>query len=589
MKIKKLCIKKYKSLWDISLELDEDLNVFVGKNNSGKSNIIDALVFLSHLIKKGEARNTYSQYGGYEEIVFGKKEKEEITFNLEFILSPDEKHSLWQELGLAISEDEFQKALNKISYLIRLNENDIMVEEVHLWYNEKDIIYAKGSHRGGVYYREILDDFKKGLMQGNWGLISHGGRSPASSILFGLPFSPGDPEEKLLLFIRHFISSFVLLAPIRRSPERQTVLGIFELNSFGENLPQVLNSLASSNRKLFEKIINSTMKIIEEIEEIKSPLKEGTQETYISIVEKSFTKEFNWKNIASGTKEALFLTTLLHTTRKGSLLMIEEPELHLHAEALWKLLSLFKKVCKEDDKQMIITTHSPMIIDFLPFEKIFIVTKENGMTKVASLREGKECETMLFQAGIPKSWLLQHKLPLFLLIVEGREDVKIWRKFLERRNVDLTKIRIVSPEDAGGGKKSIEIGKFLKKARIPIPFMIIQDSDNRKKEKEEELKKAGFTPNEYYVLSRKEIEDYLLDSKAISEITGKDIQEIEMQIKNTKGAGKEKLESLFKLLGLSKPDESMKELLAFRVEISEEISSIINRINEIISKIFEFY
>jgi predicted ATPase len=589
MKIKKLCVEKYKSLWNVSLELNDDLNVFVGKNNSGKSNIIDALVFLSHLMRGGEARSVYSEYGGYKEIIFGKNVKEVISFNLEFAFSHDDISFLFQELNLApdIPLDKFEETLDKISYQLQLEENRIASEEVHLYYDKKDIVYAKGIYRDGMYHCDLIENFRESVMRGNWKLASVGGSSPAHSILTEpLRHSPIKPEENLLLLVQKFISSFASLAPVRQSPEKQTVLGTFQLSFSGHNLPQVLNSIASSNRKLFDKIIDSAGKIIEEIEEVKSPLKKGTQETYVSVVEKAFKDtEFNWKNVASGTKEILFLVTLLHTTPKGSLLMIEEPELHLHAEALGKWLLLVEKICKEDDKQMMVTTHSSTLIDFLPFEKIFTVVKEKGETKVAPLKEGKNFESMLIQAGVSKSWLLQHKLPSFLLVVGGREDVKIWNKFLDRQGIDLTKIRVVRSD---GEKKDIAIGKFLKKARIPIPFMIIQDSDNKRKEKEEVLKKAGFTQDEYYILSRKEIEDYLLDPKAISTIIGRDIQEVERQIKKARGEGKEKLENLFMLLGLSKPDESMKELLASRVEMQEEILSVINKIREISSKSTNF-
>ncbi|MEM2969352.1 MAG: AAA family ATPase [Candidatus Bathyarchaeia archaeon] len=584
MKIRKLHIEKYKSLSNIDLQLNKDLNLFVGKNNSGKSNIIDALVFLSRLAQGRDVVSIFSEYGGYKEIIFGKKLKEKIAFNLEFDFSKEDLSFLFHELNLApeISLDKFREALSKSSYSLQLEENRIALEEVHICYDKNDIIYAKGSYRDEMYHCKIIENFRECVIKGNWKLTELGGRSPAISIL-SVPtmHSPIRVEESLLLFLQKFISSFIPLAPVRHSPEAQRALGTFRLNPSGDNLPQVLNTIASSNRRLFEKIMSSAGKIIEEIEEIRSPLKEGTQDTYVSIVEKAFKDtEFSWRNVASGTKEILFLATLLHTTPKGSLLMIEEPELHLHADAIKKLLSLATKVCQEDDKQIIITTHSPTLIDFLSFEKIFTVVKEDGETKIEPLKEGKDFEDTLLQAGIPKSFLLMHKLPLFLLIVESREDVKIWNKFLNREGIDLMKVRVVSSGEPGGGNKDMEMGKFLKRARIPIPFMVIRDSDNKKQEKEKELEKAGFKQNEYYVLSKKEIEDYLLDPEAISGIVGRTVEEVKKQMEKAKGEGKEKLENLFKLLELSKPDEGVKELLASRVKIPQETLSIIDKIRK---------
>ncbi|GAI11958.1 unnamed protein product, partial [marine sediment metagenome] len=232
-----------------------------------------------------------------------------------------------------------------------------------------------------------------------------------------------------------------------------------------------------------------------------------------------------------------------------------------------------------DDKQVLITTHSPILIDQLPFDKIYAVTKEVGQTAVMPLKEEKQVENVLFQAGIPNSWLLQRKSPSYLLIVEGRDDVKVWGKFLEREDVDPIRVRVASSgEPSGGHTKALEIGKFIKRARIPTPFKIVVDSDNKHPEKEESLKKEGFKPNEYHILYEKEIESYLINAEAISKLTAKSTGEVNQAIDNTQGSGKEKLKKVFLKLGFSEPNDCSKEYLAAQVEIPEEILSLIKEI-----------
>jgi hypothetical protein len=380
----------------------------------------------------------------------------------------------------------------------------------------------------------------------------------------------------------NFIKSFTPMSAVRNSPMQLPVQGTKKLNYDASNLPQVLNSIASSDRELFDEIMNNVESIIDEIHEIRAPIIEGANNTYIATVEKDFLgEEFTWKHIASGTKEILYLVTLLRTTSKASFLMIEEPEIHIHSDAIWKLLSLIENVCQSDDKQVLITTHSPTLIDQLPFYKIYAVTKESGQTTVIHLKDEKQVEDMLFQAGIPNSWLLQRKSPSYLLIVEGRDDVKVWGKFLERENVDPIKIRVASSgEPAGGHTKALEIGKFIKRARIPTPFKIILDSDNKHQEKEETLKKEGFQDNEYHILSEKEIESYLVDAKAISSLTAKPTEEVEESIHSAQGSGKAKLKNIFLKLGFSEPNDCSKEYLAAQIDIPEEILSLIKEIKE---------
>lgn len=588
MKIKKLHIENYKSLKNIDLELNEGINVFIGKNNSGKSNLIDALMFLCYMAGYGKDREArIERYKGYayEEVVFGKDAQNTITYELGFFLSDKDISSLYAKLGLdsEMSLEEFQKRFNKeVSYLIMIQENHPVLEEVHINFDGNDILYASGSYRDGMYTHEVIQSFKEEIRKKkrDGTLVQVDGRAPAVSILQSVHLhSPIRAEENLTLMLGDFVSSFIPLSPVRESPERVSVLGVFQLAPDASNLPQVLNSLASSKRRLFGKIIRSARDIIEEIREIQASVPQGTSETYLSMTERGFGgKEFIWRHMASGTKEILYLVTLLHTTPGESLLMIEEPEVHLHADAIWKLLSLTETICSQDDKQVFITTHSPTLIDQLPFEKVFTVVKEAGETKVESLQAGKGLEGMLSEAGIPKSWISQRISPAFLLIVEGRDDVKIWGKFLERKGTDPTKVRVVGSGEPGGDKKAVETGKFLKRARIPIPFKIIWDSDNKKKEKEQKLQKEGFKQNEYHVLSKKEIEDYLLDPKAISGITGKSEKEVNEAITNAKGAGKGKLDNVFKNLNFTGPDENVKELLAARVDIPEEILSLIDEV-----------
>lgn len=583
MKIRKLHIENYKSLKNVQFELNEGVNIFIGKNNSGKSNLIDAFLFLS-AVMESNVNNAISNYGGYKELVFGKVEQNNIIFEIVFTLSENDMSSLFQKLSLEpeISFDDFKsKISNEVTYQIEIGEKEPVQEKITIELEGADVVYAEGK-KGDVHYaHHVLQSLKDLMLNGNQQYAQTEGRSPGIPLPMIL-HSPIKPEENLLLMLHDFIKSFVPMSAVRQSPVKLPVLGTTKLTPDATNLPQVLNSIASSNRALFETIMDNAGAIIDEIQEIRAPVIKGTNETYVSTVEKAFgNEEFTWKHVASGTKEILYLVTLLHTTQEGNFLMIEEPEIHLHSDAIWKLLSLIETVCQSDDKQVLITTHSPILIDQLPFDKIYAVTKEVGQTAVMPLKEEKQVENVLFQAGIPNSWLLQRKSPSYLLIVEGRDDVKVWGKFLEREDVDPIRVRVASSgEPSGGHTKALEIGKFIKRARIPTPFKIVVDSDNKHPEKEESLKKEGFKPNEYHILYEKEIESYLINAEAISKLTAKSTGEVNQAIDNTQGSGKEKLKKVFLKLGFSEPNDCSKEYLAAQVEIPEEILSLIKEIKD---------
>lgn len=345
MRIKRIYIENYKSLKEVKVELNDGINVFIGKNNTGKSNIIDALTFFSNIAKGRVSLNEHE----YKETVFGKDIEKEILFDLEYIISDEAMLSLFSKLQLQniLSFDDFEKSVqNIIRHVVKLGSVKLLEERVFSYFNENEILYGEGFWRdGGMYARQTIENFKEGITNENWNLTPCGGGSPAESLLHApTTHAPIKPEENLLLLLHGFVASFKNLSPVRSSPETLEVYGGFELKPDASNLPQVLNSIASSNRRLFDTIIKSAREIIEEISEIRAPVRERTRETYLSIVEPSFEDlEFTWNYISSGTKEILFLITLLHTTPKGSLLMMEEPEIHLHPDAIPKFLSLAEK------------------------------------------------------------------------------------------------------------------------------------------------------------------------------------------------------------------------------------------------------
>ena len=587
--IKKIHIENYKSLKEVDIELNEGVNVFIGKNNAGKSNIVGALMFLSNVVRRADIS------GQYKKIVFGKDIKNEIKFDLEFTVLDAEWKDVFEKLQLEldISFDVFKECIsNKIGYAAKFGGHDrsfyLLEEEVCIYFKGDRVVFAKSFwNKENKFEKQIINNLKDRIKTNTGDLVVCGGGSPPDSILH-CSHTPIRPEENLLISLFNFIVSFKNLNPIRSSPESMEVYGGVELKSDGSNLPQVLNSIAAGDRELFNAIMSDAARIVEEIDEIRAPLKERSSETYLSIVESVFEEvEFTWEHIASGTKEILHLITLLHTTPDGRLLLIEEPEIHLHPDAVHKFLYLVEKISGENHKQVLITTHSSVLLDAIPFDKVFIVLKESGKTTVEQLKGQQAVEKMLSQAGVSKSWLLLSKMPLFLLIVEGRDDNKIWRQFLQKTGIDLitNKVSVASPgnsEDKNGGyKEAIKLGIFIQRLRIPTPFMIVLDSDgeSRRAEKEKELKQARFSIEEYHILDEKEIESYLLDPVGISGVTTKNVNEVEEAMRNSKRGGKEKLDDVFTYLGLSKPPAETKELLVVHmVNIPDEIVSIIDKI-----------
>ena len=70
---------------------------------------------------------------------------------------------------------------------------------------------------------------------------------------------------------------------------------------------------------------------------------------------------------SSGATQILTVITQLFWAPTGSLLMIEEPEISLHPQAQVDVLEMFAEAIKQDNKQIIATTHSHILLQALGY------------------------------------------------------------------------------------------------------------------------------------------------------------------------------------------------------------------------------
>jgi 5S rRNA maturation endonuclease (ribonuclease M5) len=165
----------------------------------------------------------------------------------------------------------------------------------------------------------------------------------------------------------------------------------------------------------------------------------------------------------------------------------------------------------------------------------------------------------------------------YILIVEGDDDEEVWNRLLLREGVDVARVNIAKYGD-GGLDSAIKAAKYFK-GRIlkTIPHKLIVDSDNRGDERRIRLKKAGI--RNFHILSKKEIESYLLEPKALSQILNADLRTIRQELHKTRKHGKEELDRLFMQIMGKKATPSAKALIAGALEkVPPEMDRIIREI-----------
>lgn len=87
-------------------------------------------------------------------------------------------------------------------------------------------------------------------------------------------------------------------------------------------------------------------------------------------------------NMGAGENALFEIFSTIYSCGDGALLVMDEVELGLHAEAQRKFIERLKEVCLETHTQVICTTHSKEIFDCLPYDARFFVECVNGNTKI---------------------------------------------------------------------------------------------------------------------------------------------------------------------------------------------------------------
>src|SRR5262249_36022933 len=104
-KLEKLRIQGFKSIRDQELRLN-DLNVFIGGNGSGKSNLIEVFRFLREITNENLAQYTAQKGGADALLYFGRKTSNRIKFFLEFSIDAPTDTSNAYQIDLAPTDED---------------------------------------------------------------------------------------------------------------------------------------------------------------------------------------------------------------------------------------------------------------------------------------------------------------------------------------------------------------------------------------------------------------------------------------------------------------------------------------------------
>lgn len=239
----------------------------------------------------------------------------------------------------------------------------------------------------------------------------------------------------------------------------------------------------------------------------KSILKPSIDSTHgISIkVDAGEGNEHSISKLSSGEQEVLGLMYLCQrTAKKGSILLIDEPEIHLHPSLQVALVELAQGI--SGSSQIWLSTHSPNIINTAPSDSLISISLPSSekINQSEKIIDQKAKTNLLFELGVSKSSWLQHEK---MLIVEGETDKNFIEKIFP---VETSKILIYP---AGNKKSALATAKALAASEELLPWVCVVDRDL-----DDESTNEADKDDRIFVWTGRTIENAFLDEKLLHRV-----------------------------------------------------------------------
>lgn len=552
-------IKNYRSIFEINdLEFSNTLTTFIGKNNQGKSNILKAFDLIFKVIKfySEDIFDGHIPYSVYRELNYHWDE--------DFPIQRQNIDEYSQKTEVSISFELQDNELNDFTQKIGFNVSRCI---------SFNTSFEKNKH---IPILEILSngvaDDKLNNMESLFKITSW----IISKVDF--QYIPAIRTESLADDIA---SSIISLELSQLAPKKKEKL---------EEAIQQINELQKPILKKLEDNLSSTLKdFVPDIKNVSVNEKRSSYryrrysddgDFYIKIDDGSDT---TLSQKGDGVKSLITLGMMRQKGKnvigKGLILAIEEPESHLHPEAIRQIGVVVRDIARNN--QVIITSHSPL---FVNRDKISdnIIVADNTASVAQNIKQIRDTFGCIASDNLINAD--------FIIVVEGKTDKIILQKYLcthsKTINDWITNKRLGFEVINGVYNLEHSLNKLL---NMSSKYFCILDSDAVAKNCVKNAKNKSFLSSGekevcYYTLTglkECELEDLIKPecyTNYIEEKTGIDVTECK-EFRKSRKKWSERIAKSLKEKGKSYDEEELNDILD---DVKKHICEMDAEIDEIL-------
>ncbi len=362
MRLGKLRARQYRSLRDVTVDVN-GLNLFIGANAAGKSTVLDALRFLHEGASERDFAGAVRGRGGIVHLAWKGEAAEEVELGIE-VDSADERFEWTLRLVRERYDFHVEERVN------RLSEGSPPVPLLE-------------ARRGAGWWWSGGEGKQVDLKQG-----------PTMCALAAAAADASFPAREVAEFVRRWgffdPNPFLLRRDWSGTEFRK-------FDPYGRNLGETLYGLQQSSPEVLRRIVDATQDVLGLPTEIEP--RESDDRFYFVQREPGLQFVVHQMGVSSGTLRMLALMTALFSEPEANLIGIEEPENYVHPTAVASFVDYVRGT--QDRIQFIVTTHSPLLLDYLddPSAVRVVHRGEDGATVIEDQADGESIRAALQESG----------------------------------------------------------------------------------------------------------------------------------------------------------------------------------------------
>lgn len=509
MKIYDISISYYRGIELLENLKFGSINSFVGKNDSGKSNILRALDSFFN--------NSFSFNDVFKGIPEGKITEIKIRFEPSETINPlaldsDGKITLIKQFSYTSAgklTKDFLYECNDIDETTLQNCWGIKESEINDYLDKLGVSYSKSGR--GVTNLSKIEKIYEATSEIDKVTKTH----PADDFIknltkqyesFELPeFALFNADQDLNVGSTDFQNQFKPIAT--QSLEKNSDL-----------TKKIESNVQDDLENEFQKITELMRKNVPNLEKISPSINcnwKNLVKFNLSLRFNSESFEIPIENKGTGFKRLLMVAYFEYLaqkqTKKHLIFGLEEPETFLHPELQSELLESI--ISLSEDSQFFITTHSPIFAGSTQKTNIVVVKKENEVSNYLNYENENEIlDVVIKELGIRPNYNLLNDNYRKIIFVEGKGDVLFWGEAFNKINGGLPADILFVP--CGGDQVEFFVNAELCK-KINRKFMFVLDSDRgavdfaTKEANKQQLKqKIVDMGGTLEILRKREIENY---------------------------------------------------------------------------------